>query len=87
MQSNLGEPPQFISGLSPGLSFAEQDFFSEYLDVEFNEILNGDVTQEALENLKLPSNDHSVANLDLILEIDSYEALTWDDAIEIISDI
>ena len=67
--------------------FAGEDFFSEYSDIELNDILNGEVTQEALESLKLPSNDHSVAKLDLILEIDSYDALTWDDAIEIISDI
>ena len=87
MQSNLDEPPQFISGFDSDFSFAGEDFLSEYSDKELNDILNGEVTQEALESLKPPSNDHSVAKLDLILEIDSYEALTWDDAIEIISDI
>ena len=87
MQSNLGEPSQFVRGFDSDFSFAGEDFFSEYSDIELNDILNGEVTQEALESLKLPSNDRSVAKLDLILEIDSYEALTWDDAIEIISDI
>ena len=59
MQSNLGEPPQFISGFDSDFSFAGEDFFSEYSDIELNDILNGEVTQEALESLKLLSNDHS----------------------------
>ena len=87
IHSNLVGSPQFISGFDSDFSFAGEDFFSEYLNLELNDILNGEVTQEALESLKLPSNDHSVAKLDIILEVDSYDALAWEDAIEIISDI
>ena len=47
----------------------------------------GDPVVAGLESLTSPELDDSIAKLDLILEMDGYEALTWEDAVEIISDI
>jgi len=69
------------------LSFELQDHFTENLELELNQLMTGSQTQEAIENLLLPSPDSSVANLDRILEMESYETLEWENAVEIIEDL
>ena len=77
----------FSSGLYSDLSFELQDHFTEHLELELNQLMTGSQTQEAIENLLLPSPDSSVANLDRILEMESYGSLEWENAVEIIEDL
>ncbi|MEK9570470.1 MAG: hypothetical protein VW124_15745 [Paracoccaceae bacterium] len=86
-QSYFEETPEFSTHFDDTLSFNQHDLFSENLNAEMDELVSGHKTQKALESLTSPELDDSIAKLDLILEMDGYEALTWEDAVEIISDI
>ena len=86
-QSYFEETPEFSTRFDDTLSFNQHDLFSENLNAEMDELVSGHKTQKALESLTSPELDDSIAKLDLILEMDGYEALTWEDAVEIISDI
>jgi len=69
------------------LSFDLQDYFEEYLDLELGQLMTGNQTQEAVDSISLQDTSGSVANVDSILEMTSYESLEWDSAIEIIGDM
>ena len=69
------------------LSFDLQDYFEEYLDLELGQLMTGNQTQEAVDSISLQDTSSSVANVDSILEMTSYESLEWDSAIEIIGDM